>query len=641
MKSKLHFLVLFFLSLSVYSQSTNSIDEIAGLELKGASGKRFTAVQSGYQAYDVSYSRCNWVVDPAVNFIEGCVVSYFYAEQNGLTQITFDCSSALTVDSIIGHQQSLTFSRSGDLLEINLLSTLAAGDIDSLAIYYHGAPVATGNGSFTQSTHNGHPVIWTLSEPYGAMDWWPCRQNVADKIDSMDIFCSIPIGNRCGSNGRLISIDTAFSQCTYHWKTIYPIAPYLVAIAVTNYQEDTSSVILQNGDVLPIVNYVYPENTSLSLSGLSVTSQLVSFFDSLLTTYPFSKEKYGHAEFGWGGGMEHQTMTFLGSFGFEIVAHELAHQWFGDKISCGTWEDIWLNEGFATFISGLAIERYNSSELYSWKYAAVKNITSIPNGTVICSDTSSLSRIFDGRLSYRKGSYVLEMLRWKLGDQIFFQGLRNYLLNANVAYSYAATNDLQSDLEAAAGISLAQFFDEWVYKEGFPSYRIEWSGGSENVHLKISQSTSDASVPFFHIPIELQFGNSQLDTLVRIEPTQSEESFDLVLDFVPDYLSFDPNLRIISAKNSVVQMLPPGALNEMIELFPNPAHSELTFFSERAQLNPRNFQLYDGLGRLVYSHALSGLQKEAVVLNPMPAGLYIVKISTSQGDVFKKLIIEN
>jgi hypothetical protein len=232
------------------------------------------------------------------------------------------------------------------------------------------------------------------------------------------------------------------------------------------------------------------------------------------------------------------------------------------------------------------------------------------------------------------------MLRWKLGDAVFFQALRDYLLNASVAYSYSTTSDLQIAFEAASGISLSQFFDEWVYREGFPSYRVEWSGGSKNTILTIKQSTSDQSVSFFHIPLEIQLGNSVNDTTIRIEPTFSGEQFQLSLNFVPDYVLFDPNLKIISGKNTVILISPPGALDEMLDVYPNPVHNEITFFSKRPQLNPDYVEFIDSFGRLVLSHTLGSLTKETITLNQLCSGVYIAKIRTSEGYVFKKIILK-
>jgi len=180
----------------------------------------------------------------------------------------------------------------------------------------------------------------------------------------------------------------------------------------------------------------------------------MNLYTTLFEEYPFANEKYGHAQFGWGGGMEHTTVSFMGSFGRNLIAHELAHQWFGNKITCGSWKDIWLNEGFATYLSGLTIENLDGNSAFiTWKQQRINSITSQPNGAVYLtdSDTTSVNRIFNGRLSYDKGSMVLHMLRKKLGDADFFQGLKNYLADANHAYGYAKTEDFIAIMETTSG----------------------------------------------------------------------------------------------------------------------------------------------------------------------------------------------
>ena len=153
----------------------------------------------------------------------------------------------------------------------------------------------------------------------------------------------------------------------------------------------------------------------------------------------------------WGGGMEHTTMSFMGSWSRGLIAHELAHQWFGNKITCGSWEDIWLNEGFATYLDGLVYENFDGQDVFSqWRKAVVNSVTSSPSGSTFVTDTTSVSRIFNSRLSYRKGAMILHMLRYKIGDDNFFQGVKNYLADPTLAYSYAKTEDLQRHLEATS-----------------------------------------------------------------------------------------------------------------------------------------------------------------------------------------------
>src|SRR5690606_6891199 len=138
----------------------------------------------------------------------------------------------------------------------------------------------------------------------------------------------------------------------------------------TNYQVDVQYAPLST-DSLLMLSYAYPEDFGMVSSAATSLLPKITLFDQLFGPYPFAAEKYGHAQFSWGGGMEHQTMSFMGSFHPEIMSHELAHQWFGDKVTCGSWAEIWLNEGFATYLSGLAYEHHSPNFCNPWKQAKI------------------------------------------------------------------------------------------------------------------------------------------------------------------------------------------------------------------------------------------------------------------------------
>lgn len=582
--------------------------------------------------YDFQYARCEWNINPAVRFISGNVTAYFAPRAAGFSSIQFDMDSALVVDSIIYRGNTLAHTRpTNSLLEIQFASALPATISDSLTIYYHGIPPNNGLGSFEQTDHNGTPIIWTLSEPYGAKEWWPTKQDLNDKIDSIDIIVTTPPGNKVGSNGILISETTTGTEKKMHWRSRNPIAAYLVAIAVTNYTAYSHQAQLTNGP-LEILNYVYPEDLADAQLGTPATTEIIEFYDSLFIPYPFDDEKYGHAQFGWGGGMEHQTMSFMGAFVYPLIAHECAHQWFGNHVTCGSWEDIWLNEGFATYLEGLTIERFQPQGLWDyWKVLRINNITSQPDGSVFCTDTNDIGRIFNGRLSYDKGAYLVHMLRWQLGDSAFFQGLRNYLSDSALAGGYARTSDLKAHLEATSGQNLTRFFNMWLYGEGYPSYQLAWNQQGNQVNLTVNQTTSHPSVPFYEMPIPVRFEGNGRDTTLRLNHTFSGQSFVLTIPFKVNKVVFNPGLWILSAQNQVIG-LRENAMAANLMIYPNPVHDELTIDGLEESNLLQQVIITDMMGKTISKHSVNSYSpKIKVDVEGLRRGIYLIHFKMENG----------
>lgn len=598
------------------------------------------------ESYDLKYYRFEWYIDPAVYFIEGRVTVYFQALQENFTEINFDFSSLLNVSNVNYHGQSIGSTASGDyLLTIPLPAALPAGTLDSLTIVYSGVPPSGGFGSFIQSEHEGSPVIWTLSEPFGSQDWWPCKNGLDDKIDSIDVIVTTPAAYRAASNGSLVQESTQGTNKIYHWQHRYPIAPYLVAIGVTNYAPYTDIVPLSNGTQLPMLNYVYPEDLEAAQTGTADLVQVLQFFDSLFVTYPFFQEKYGHAQFGWGGGMEHQTMSFVVSYGWGLLSHELAHQWFGDMVTCGSWEDIWLNEGFATYLEGLTRERFDTYlPWYDWKLSKINSVISQPDGSVKVDDTTSVSRIFSGRLSYNKGAYLLNMLRWKLGDEVFFSALRNYL--NDVQFNYAKTPALKTHLETASGMDLTEFFEDWYEGQGFPSYQLYWEQIGNLVYLKPYQTTSHPSVDFYEMPLPIIIKGNGTEIETRLENTFNGELFEIHLPFVVSSVQFDPDLRLLSGNNSVHHSSGLVATDELADgksilIFPNPAADYFQVFFENKEAS-QNFRwkLINSLGQEVKTGLLEQVNS-TIDISLLSTGIYRFLIMDTEGKMMVREIVKS
>ena len=641
--------ILFFLLLAGFSSFAQPVDEykqtsaIASMEKDGHQrifySKEATLASDNF---DVKYYRCEWEVDPVVRYIKGEVTVYFVISVPS-TSITFDLMNPLVTDSVKQRGNLLSFNQPADGLQINFSSTINAGVLDSVSIYYQGVPPNTGFGSFIQTTHSGTPIMWSLSEPYGARDWWPCKNGLDDKADSIDVIITNPSAYKAASNGLLQSeiITAGGTKTVTHWKHRYPIASYLICMAVTNYTVFNNAVLLGN-TMLPMVTYCYPESLSSFQSGTQNVLDALQLYHRYFGDYPFIKEKYGHVQFSWGGGMEHQTSTFVINAGESLTAHELGHQWFGDKITCGSWEDIWLNEGFATFLARFYMENKYPATAIGNRQGVVNSITSSPAGSVKVDDTTNVNRIFDGRLSYDKGSYLLQMLQLKLGDSVFFNGLRRYQKDPAVIYGFARTADLKRNLEAQSGQDLTTFFNQWYTGQGYPSYNVQWSLlGSSSVKIKMNQVTSDPSVSFFEMPVPLKFKNAVQEKTIIVDNTTNGEIFIRNIGFMPDTVLIDPEYQLISNNNKASKVVFSNTGNPVVEIYPNPMLDPVTVYLHDFNQPSAELVLYNASGQRIYKQNIvlvNGAEIFELKSGNLPHGGYILKITAGDFNYTQKLL---
>ncbi len=639
-KRKIYFLLFILLfafdkfSFAQLSFNPAYLDQIIKSEKNSAQLKQAEKESSFTDDYDLVYMRSEWQIDPKVYYIKGDITFYIKPLFDDLIQLFFDLSDSLQVNSFTFHGTTSTnFARPGNnTVALHLPNTIAIGTVDSVTVSYEGKPSGSGFGSFTQSSHNGDSVIYTLSEPYGASDWFPCKNSLTDKMDSMDIIVQMPSDDRVGTNGVVVE-DYYPDDSTHvmHWRTRYPIATYLVGIAVTNYAEFVEYAPLSSGDTVKVVEYVYEEQAAEYAANPGAIVDLLQLFSDLFGDYPFKEEKYGHAQWNWGGGEEHQTMSFV-TFPniFELISHELGHQWFGDKITCGSWQDIWLNEGFATYLAGLSYEHLGPEYWYPYKELNLNRALRDSTGSVFCDDTSNVSRIFSGSLTYSKGMYLLHMLRWKLGDEDFFQGVSDYINDPDLCYGFARTEDLKQHLVDASGTNLDEFLADWFYGKGYPAYHIKWSNNSDGtMNIAVHQTQNNPSVSFFEMPLPVQLKDATHDIVVRLENLYNDQNFVVgPFDFVPDTLKFDPDLWIASTRNTVAY---DSLLSNPILVFPNPAGDQLHISYHDVDAATEIF-IYDLSGKeLKYAlvNKLSFYDPLVIDVSNFAAGVYLLELKTT------------
>jgi aminopeptidase N len=423
--------------------------------------------------------------------------------------------------------------------------------------------------------------VWTLSEPYGAKDWWPCKDHPLDKADSVDIWVTCSRDFKVASNGKLIGIvNNPDSTHTYKWAERYPIATYLVFVSLANYAEFTNWFRYSPTDSMPIVNYVLPENLADARDSLPKVIDMLRIYSDKFGLYPFINEKFGHAEFGRGGAMEHQTMTSLvrPAYAEFVLAHELGHQWLGDLITCANWPNVWLNEGFASYCEAIYAEGHYGRSYYAGCILDDMTMAKTGVGSIYRSDTTVIRQLFDQGTAYRKGSSVLHMLRHVLGDSVFFHCLKSYVADPRFRFGVATTEDFQTVCETVSGRSLGWFFTQWIYGEKYPRYSYGWQAvpdtdGGYLANITLQQTTGTNNPSFFTMPIDFKLSAAGWDTTVVLLNNVNLQQFRFWVSHQPTTIELDPENWIskdVTLPNSATSLnLLPTEL-KLEQNYPNP-----------------------------------------------------------------------
>jgi len=589
--------------------------------------------------YDLRYARVELSLDPNQQYVSGTVTSHFKMLSNS-GNIYFDLASNLSVFNVKYHGQNLTFQQlTTDEIKIDFPTAIPAQVTDSLSITYSGIPTTEESAFVATLTPAGDPILATLSEPFGAKQWWPTKQSMNDKIEKMDIKINTPTQYTVGSNGKLISETIANNRKTTYWQTNYPIPAYLFALGISNYTKLNSTITTSNGS-FPFLNYVYPSSANANTqANLNWTSTNMQTFEDHFGLYPYRNEKYGHMQFNWGGGMEHATMTSMGYYSQDLIAHELAHQWFGDKLTCGAWNDIWLNEGFATMGEYVVYVKLlmSTSQFQTYLQSEMDNITSSPGGSVYVPDNQLTSnRIFDGRLTYTKGGYVLRMIKWILGDDQFYTMLKAYQNNPAFAYNYVKTNDFRDFLSSYTGRNFTEFFNDWIYGEGYPTYQIRWTQNptSKKLTFRVGQTRSSSTVSFFEMPLPIKVSGAGGQTAYLVlDNTFNNQYFTNDVNFDVTSVTFNYDKQIVTKGSTVTKdntLAVDDAKQKAINVYPNPAKSIIKISGLEKSTD---FEIYAIDGKLIRKGKAEA--DSEINISIMQKGTYILKFNNQSVKIIK------
>lgn len=605
----------------------------------------------GDPKYDVKYYKLDLTINHTSQTISGNITCNAKVVQSNVTEIYYDFINSMIVDSVLFNGNNTSFSRGTNTVVVQTNTSLNQGDDFTTVVYYHGTPASGGFGSFKFSSQGGYPLIWSLSEPYGAKDWWVVKDTPADKADSADIWLTVSTSLTPVSNGNLMEVvNNGNGTHTYKWHVSYPIAPYLVSLAITNYALYTNYYHYSPTDSMPITHYLYPSSLNSNIPQLNKTPGMIEIFAERFGEYPFINEKYGHAQFGWGGGMEHQTISSMGGFGDGLIAHELAHMWYGDNITCKDWHHIWLNEGFATMGEGLIYEAWNGKAAYNSYIADEMYYAKFASGTIYVQDISSEWEIFNSYRTYSKACVVLHMLRGIVGDSTFFNILRTYSYDPSVAYGNAVTEDFQAIAENVSGLDLNYFFQQWIYGVNYPIYSVVWSknslgGNLYDLALKITQS-SNSNPSFFTMPIQIKVNSSTGDTIITVFNNAQVQNFNITVANEPIAITVDPNNWILKTINSVVVGIEDEMQPQTFSLeqnYPNPFNPVTKIKFTLASNEYTTLKVYDIIGKEITTLVNNQMEKGHYEINfdasNLPGGVYFYTLNAGGYKETRKMIL--
>lgn len=599
------------------------------------------------EKYDVTFYYLNLSMTNTSTDLGGKVAMYAKAKEP-LDSALFELFPTFNISGITVNGQSVNYSRVNSAIKVPVNAQVNEQFI--IETTYDGTPPTAATnplGGAGMSQDNsptwGNEVVWSLSEPFSAYEWFPCKQSLTDKADSSYFYVIVPSDLKAGSNGVLEQVtDLGNGYSRYEWKHTHPIDYYLISVSVSNYV-DYSIYANPPGAPNPILiqNYIYdnPETLPYFQDDIDETVDFMELFYELYGPYPFEDEKYGHCMAPFSGGMEHQTMTTQGFFNKGLTAHELGHQWWGDHVTCASWCDIWINEGFASYSEYLMLENLYPNETNGHMEDVHDNVMSQNGGSVWVLDSLNENRIFSGRLTYDKGAAIIHSMRYMINnDAQFFQILKDFQNAYADGTAYGV--DFKNALESASGLDFTDFFEQWYFGEGYPTYSIEWEQIESDLSIQINHTSSKPNVtPTFTSDLDVRFQRLGLpDTTIRFSISSNNEVFNIDgIGSITGVISIDPENWIINESGSItgndITGLNPLTDVEKIYFSPNP--SDGVFYIENLN-SLAHIIVRDMNGKIRKQKDV--LPGELIDIKELGKGSYLIELQTSKDVKILKLI---
>lgn len=616
----------------------------------GETQSRYLPNPKWFNTYDIKFYNINLNVSDTSTYIQGNTLIKLEITENS-DSLVFNFNDKLTIDSILLNQKRINNHHfQNDLLVVKSSSVFTLNSVYDIDIYYRGKVVSSSFFSSISSERDRYwniPVTWSLSEPFGAKLWFPCKQQLTDKADSCWMFLTIPKGRKAGSVGVLTdTISVRNNKIQYQWKTAYPISYYLISFTVADYIDYSFYTKFEGrSDSLLVQNYIYnrPGCLEENKNKIDRTADFLKVFSEKFGLYPFYKEKYGHSLAPISGGMEHQTMTTLNSFHYSLVSHELAHQWFGDYVTCATWQDIWINEGFASYGEYMAYEFLNAKEeADNWIEGAQNMSLREPNGSVFvpASDAEDEYRIFSGNLSYKKGAVIIHMLRKIINnDTLFFKSLRTFL--EKYKFGSATGEDFKKHIEEETKLDLGSFFDQWYYGRGYPKFDISWALSEDTLLINLKQTTSSDSTPFFNTPFDIRATGANFDTTFRLQQTEKSQLFKVKLSNAVNSIEFDPENWLLKKVENISQLPEIPSNDNYLQILSNPFDDNLKLKFKSETFKDDKIKIIGINGNLISEFYVRKKKETTINTSSMSPGIYLLVLSHGENKYVRKIIKSN